>query len=209
MKINNKSIILSSSLCLIPIIISIVFYKYLPDKVATHFNMSGAADGYSSKNFAAFGLPLMMLVINIVVNISMLKDTTNKNTSRVIKNIGIWIVPIISILIQAAIIYYALDETINISKMLNIFMGLLFLIIGNYLPKCRMNHTIGIRTPWTLNDEEVWNKTHKVGGYLWVIGGFLMILLAFLNSMKGVTSLLVICTIVPIVYSFLIYKKSN
>ena len=81
------------------------------------------------------------------------------------------------------------------------------MIIGNYLPKCKQNYTVGIKTPWTLNNEEVWNKTHKISGYLWVIGGFIITISSFIGFESIMLVVLIIIAFVPIVYSYILYKK--
>ena len=92
-----------------------------------------------------------------------------------------------------------------------LFMGLLFIIVGNYLPKSRQNYTVGIRVPWTLADEENWNRTHRMAGFLWVLCGILLLVCALCRVRNPVLifGLLFVITIIPIVYSYLLYKKSG
>ena len=182
-KIISRTMIITSIICLIPFFISTIFYKSLPDQVATHFGFNGMPDGYSSKMFAAFGLPLIMLVINFISNFTIDNDPKKANASKRIKIIGKWTVPILSVLMQSS------------------------MIIGNYLPKCKQNYTVGIKTPWTLNNEEVWNKTHKISGYLWVIGGFIITISSFIGFESIMLVVLIIIAFVPIVYSYILYKK--
>ena len=99
---------------------------------------------------------------------------------------------------------------IPIERIVPILIGLLFLIIGNYLPRCRRNYTQGIKTPWTLNSDENWRKTHHLAGYLWIFGGLLMMLLAFAPEIMvkvGVVLLLVLTAGIPFVYSYTLYRK--
>ena len=88
-------------------------------------------------------------------------------------------------------------------------MGLLFVVIGNYLPKARRNYTIGIRLPWTLANEENWNRTHRIGGFLWVIGGILMIIMALtgLGRAGWMIGLFVVNALVPCIYSCWLHVK--
>nr|WP_275450028.1 SdpI family protein [Clostridium massiliodielmoense] len=80
---------------------------------------------------------------------------------------------------------------------------------GNYLPKCKQNYTVGIKLPWTLNSEENWNKTHRLGGYVWMAGGLILCILTWLNIYRQIATIVivVIISVIPIVYSFLLYKK--
>ena len=121
--------------------------------------------------------------------------------------IGKWTVPILSVLMQSSIIANAVGIKINISMYVSIGLGILIMIIGNYLPKCKQNYTVGIKTPWTLNNEEVWNKTHKISGYLWVIGGFIITISSFIGFESIMLVVLIIIAFVPIVYSYILYKK--
>ena len=89
-------------------------------------------------------------------------------------------------------------------------MGVIFLVTGNYLPKCRQNYTIGIKLPWTLDDEENWNYTHRLAGKLWMIGGVLIILLGFqtvVPPMAVSLTIMVVMTMIPAIASYLYYKK--
>lgn len=208
-KIINRTMIITSIICLIPFFISIIFYKSLPDQVATHFDFNGIPDGYSSRMFAAFGLPLIMLIINFISNFAIDKDPKKANVSKIIKIIGKWIVPILSVIMQSSIIAYAIGNKINISMYVSIGLGMIIMIIGNYLPKCKQNYTVGIKTPWTLNNEEVWNKTHKISGYLWVIGGLTITISSFIGFESIMIVVLVIIALVPIIYSYILYKKMN
>ena len=90
-----------------------------------------------------------------------------------------------------------------------LFMGALFVIIGNYMPKCKQSYTIGIKIPWTLNDEENWNKTHRMAGFLWVIGGVVIMATAFLGTFQLLFVVLIPMVIIPFVYSYLLYKKNK
>lgn len=206
-KIISRTMIITSIICLIPFFISIIFYKSLPDQVATHFDANGVPDGYSSKMFAAFGLPAFMLILNVIVNFFLDNDPKKANASKRIKIIGKWTVPILSVIMQSSIIAYAVGIKINISMYVSIGLGILIMIIGNYLPKCKQNYTVGIKTPWTLNNEEVWNKTHKISGYLWVIGGFIITISSFIGFESIMLVVLIIIAFVPIVYSYILYKK--
>lgn len=206
-KIISRTMIITSIICLIPFFISTIFYKSLPDQVATHFGFNGMPDGYSSKMFAAFGLPLIMLVINFISNFTIDNDPKKANASKRIKIIGKWTVPILSVLMQSSIITNAVGIKISISMYVSIGLGILIMIIGNYLPKCKQNYTVGIKTPWTLNNEEVWNKTHKISGYLWVVGGFIITISSFIGFESIMFIVLIIIAVAPILYSYILYKN--
>ena len=88
-------------------------------------------------------------------------------------------------------------------------MGLLFIIIGNLLPKCRQSYTMGIKLPWTLNNEENWNKTHRFGGKVWVVGGVIIMATAFAGSFWILLGMLIVMMALPTVYSYCLYRKQT
>ena len=90
--------------------------------------------------------------------------------------LALWLVPTVSLAGAATIYPYNLGYSVNIALVGQLVVGLLFIIIGNYLPKARQNYTLGIKIAWTLANEENWNRTHRLAGYLWMIGGLLLII---------------------------------
>ena len=106
------------------------------------------------------------------------------------------------------IIAAALNVNINVSTWVLCFVGILFIVIGNYLPKCKQNYTIGIKLPWTLNSEENWNKTHRFGGIVFVLFGLIQIAGAFLDFGGIITMITIFAVLlIPMIYSFILYKK--
>ena len=91
--------------------------------------------------------------------------------------------------------------------LVSVFMGLVFVAVGNYLPKCRLNYTIGIKIPWTLNSEENWNKTHRLAGFVWVIGGVLIAVLSIFSTLWLIFPVILVMTLIPMIYSYLLYRK--
>lgn len=117
------------------------------------------------------------------------------------KEIFVFLLPILMSGIQ-----FGYEISINI--VVPIFLGILFVILGNYLPKCRQNFTMGYRLPWTLNDEDNWNKTNRLAGYVMVLGGILIIIMSFFDLAFWAVILFVgAILIIPSVYSFLLYRK--
>jgi len=203
----NKSLILTSLICLFPILVGILLYDKLPSEIPIHFDFTGTADDYTSKNIAIFGLPLFLVFINILAHLGIDSDPKKQNTPLIIKNIGKWIVPIIAIFIVPTTFLIAIGIEIKITFIATIFVSILFIIIGNYLPKCKQNYTVGIKVPWTLNSEENWNKTHRFSGFLFFFVGIILFVSAFLNYFKILLVLIIVVAILPILYSFILYKK--
>ena len=119
----------------------------------------------------------------------------------------IWLIPVVSLLLAAFTFASSLGSDLPIERFLPVFMGLLFVIIGNYLPKCKQSYTIGIKIPWTLHSEENWNKTHRLAGWLWVVCGLAMMVSGFAGGFLLLLPLALVMVVVPMGYSFLLYRK--
>ncbi|CAM3228361.1 SdpI family protein [Streptobacillus ratti] len=202
--LNNKKILISILLCLLPVAYVLLIYDKLPEMIPTHWNFSGEIDGYTSKKVFVFGMPIFFAVMNIFT-IFMAKADPKKmgNNSFLFKNI-LWISPIFINLIMIFTVLIALGYNIDVPKIVKIFVGIVLIIVGNYLPKCKQNYTIGIKTPWTLNDEENWNKTHRFGGKIFVISGIVTILSIFIPYLYIVSLFLFFLILI---YSYLLHKN--
>lgn len=207
---NNKGkLILTSIAILLPVLVGLILWNDLPDTIATHWGFNGQADGYSSKALAVLGLPLLLLVVHWFCVFATKLDPKHKEINPKMFSIVLWICPAISIVMNTMVYLIALGKEIRFVSGVIIFMGLLFIIIGNYLPKCRQSFTMGIKLPWTLESEENWNKTHRMAGVLWVTGGIVIIATAIFESFIVFFSIVMLMVIVPTVYSYLNYKKNK
>lgn len=211
---NNKFLIITTIICILPMILGIVFYNKLPDEVITHWNAEGAADGYLEKNFAVFGLPLIMAGLNILLHFQINNDPKYERMGRMIVLISKLTVPVISVLMISASVIYSIEEyrpSVSVTKIVLILVSLLIILMGNYMPKCRQNYTVGIKLPWTLDDEDNWNKTHRLAGYVWMAAGIIMLIFTLLGKVHAYSMiiLIVIISAVPAVYSYLLYRKNN
>lgn len=204
-----KTIIITSVITLAPMIVGIILWDKLPDALPTHFGINNEPNDYSSKAFTVFGLPLLMLAMHIVCILATQLDPKNKNYSDKVFNMVLYIIPAVSLLICAMIYPYALGKEMHVGLIAILFMGLLFTVTGNYLPKCKQSYTMGIKLPWTLEDSENWTKTHALAGKIWVGGGLLVIATAFLESLVVFFGILTVMVLVPTVYSYLLYKNKK
>ena len=100
-----------------------------------------------------------------------------------------------------------LFRSVDIGFVVNGSVGLLFMLIGNYMPKCKQNYTTGITVPWTLHSQENWNRTHRLAGWVWIIGGVAMIVNSFLQLEWILFLTIAALVLIPIGYSFLLFKK--
>ncbi len=209
-KIINNPLILSLTLCLLPTILCSFIYNKLPDKIPTHFDINGNIDSYGSKLFVCIILPLILCIFNIITHLIINNDPNKKNHNKSLKILIYFLAPLMSVIFIPTTILISLGININMSVIAPVFMSIIFIFIGNYLPKCRQNYTIGIRLPWTLNNKENWKKTHRLAGLLFVISGILNILITIIFpnlSFYTLTISLIVSAIIPAIYSFLMYKK--
>ena len=206
MKKYKKRIIISSVITLLPILAGLILWNRLPDTIATHFGNDNVANGWSSKPFVVFAMPLLLLGLHLFILFVTMNDPKRKNISEKMFGFLIWFVPVLSVFIFSITYCNALGMNVNIGMAVNIIVGIIFLVIGNYLPKCKQNYTAGIRIPWTLNSTENWNRTHRLAGWLFMLGGILFFLNAFLQW-SGMFFVIIVIALLPEVYSFLLYKK--
>lgn len=214
MKINKKLLLLTSAVCLLPLIMSAAVYADLPAQVAIHWNAAGEPDGYASKAVAAFVLPLALLAMHVFSFVVTSSDPKRAGQSNVIRMFFFWLIPVLSLILTPVTLLIALGHSIPIPKLVSIIVGIIFLISGNYLPKTRQNYTIGIKIPWTLHDADNWNKTHRLAGFLWIIAGILFIATAFIPLPSQFMAFVILGTVVavsviPIIYSYCLYRKSK
>lgn len=209
MKAYKKTLVITLIITVLPCLIGLLLWNQLPDQIPTHFNIRNEADGYSSKPFAVFGLPLIMAAVQSVCAFAMLHDPKRKHIGEKVINLIHFIVPACSIFVFVLSFGTALGYSINVGIISNLLMAFLFLLIGNYLPKVKQNYTMGFKLPWTLNSEMNWNKTHRLAGWLWMLGGILMLLNVFLQSQLVLFAVILLSTLIPGIYSFLLYKKEH
>ena len=211
LKRNKIHICLTALLTASPMLVGLLLWNRLPDTIATHFNLNGAPNGWSSKPFTVFVLPLFLVAAHLICVIATLADPRKKNIQEKLFRLVLWICPLCSLLVCGPIYPYALGVPVNIGQLAGVFCGVLFLFIGNYLPKCRQSYTMGIKLPWTLANEENWNRTHRFGGWLWVAGGTVFILAALLNWMTIglLLGIVLIMVLLPTAYSFLYYLRTQ
>ena len=208
-KKNKLKIIISSVITLLPMIFGFLVWDRLPENVATSFGWNGEITGYSSKMFAVVGLPAILTFVNLICIIATSADPRRKNINNKVFSIVLSIVPVCSLLCGICIYANALGYKISVESIMPVFMGVLFLVLGFILPKCKQNYTIGIKLPWTLHDEKNWDKTHKFAGKFWIYGGITMVVAGLFNLTFLFMAIIFALVIIPTVYSYLIYKNKK
>lgn len=207
MKLQKRTVIISVAITLLPCLIGLLLWNRLPEVIATHFGYHNEPNGWSSKPFTVFGLPAILAAVQLFCLWAITNDPRKKNINGKLFTVVVWIIPVISQICCLSIYAVALNQKVNISLLVNIFTGILFLLIGNYMPKAKQNYTVGIKLPWTLNSEENWNRTHRMAGRLWMLGGLAMLVNVFFHSNVVLAVVLCAMGILPIFYSYLLFKK--
>lgn len=206
-RLRKSSIVSIITSILILIIFNILFYDKMPAELPTHWNFRGEVDDYSSRFDAMVLTHGFLVVMNIFACFMLDNDPRNKRQNKFVMTISKLAVPAIMIVVYTITVMVGLGRDVNVSVIIPLFVGLLFIAIGNYLPKTRRNYTMGIKLPWTLNSDENWRRTHRLGGICFVILGLCLILSVFLKSEIVFLVPLILGGIIPTFYSYYLYTK--
>ena len=209
MKMNKKLLLLTSIVILFPILWGVMIWSQLPNQISIHFNAAGQANNFQSKALAVFGLPFFLLLVHLFVIFVTARDPKNQTMNEKMGKVIYWLTPIVSLSLSYLIYSKALGSTTNPSIFVSALLGLIFVMMGNYMPKLKVNHTVGIRLPWTLQSEDNWHKTHRLAGKLWVLGGLILLIEAGIQFAVPYVMGIVILTIVliPILYSYQLSRE--
>lgn len=198
-------------IALIPFVYLVFVWKHLPEMVPMHWNASGEIDRYGSKNelwlttFIMAGIGYFLFLILPKIDPKGKLNSMGNKLNYLRFALSLFMSAI------AVFIIYSVQQSQSKPTFIFILIGLLFTILGNYFKTIKPNYFIGIRTPWTLENEDVWKKTHLLGGKLWFVGGLLIILLSLILpenlSFYIFMTVTIVISVVPIVYSFLEFKK--
>lgn len=196
----------------LPFIYLAYIWNTLPETVPTHWNASGEIDGYGSKNSLLL-IPFMLpVLVYIIMTIAPKIDPKNKIAimGKKYEQLKFFLVLFMSIL-ALFIIYSSKTQSFSSPNIIYILLGLLFAGLGNFMKTVKPNYFIGIKTPWTLENETVWKKTHLLGGKIWFVGGLLIVCMSLIFTAQTAATLFVIIavliTIIPLVHSYIEFKK--
>lgn len=201
-------------LILVMFLSGIALYPRLPDQIPIHWNIEGEVDDYASRFWGVFMLPFTNLLVLLTFTFMPLLDPRKENypkfsrSYRAIKAITVVFFAVLHFLVLA----FALGYELDISRIVVVGAALLFIVMGNYLPKVKHNYFVGVRVPWTLASEKVWKKTHRFAGKLFVISGIIIFLSIFVSEIIRFW-LIMICALVTslasMVYSYLVYRQEE
>lgn len=202
-------IAVSMALMLVPMLMGVLLWDQLPDTMITHWGADGVADGSSGKAFAVFGVNGILIALNLLAIVATAADKKNHSQSVKAMSVVFWIIPMMSMAVNGLLYGIALEREISFAVM-PLILGVTFVLLGNQMPRYSQNSTMGVKLPWTLANEENWNKTHRFAGKIWVGCGFAMLLSCLLpvGWMMVAMFAVILISIVPVLlYSYGIYRK--
>ncbi|MGD0154241.1 MAG: SdpI family protein [Thermacetogeniaceae bacterium] len=198
-------------LLLVLVVASVLVFPHLPARVPGHWNVAGQVDRYTSRAFAAFFYPLLIIWIYLMMVLMPLIDPKRQNYARfegayrllrsalVLFLSGTWAITILT----------GLGYSLNVGMIMKGGIGLLFLLIGSMMGQIRFNYFVGVKTPWTLADERVWQTTHHFAGRIWVLGSLLILLSATVSGDWGAIlfiGIVAMLALAPIIFSYVEYN---
>ena len=210
-KISTKKLIIWG-LAIVPLLIIGIFNNSLPEQIPIHWSLDGSVQ-YGS-HFTLWINGSMGILFAILFPILRKIDPRSKNYdkfSKYYEEFQIFMM-LFFVALTSVIVSESLNPgRINVEMVIVLLVGILFTIIGNMMPKFKNNFFIGIRTPWTLANEEVWNRTHRLGGIMWFFGGLIIIAAAILLSSSALFTVVMVVTltisIVPIFMSYFWFRE--
>jgi uncharacterized membrane protein len=194
------------------LVAGVLVYPHLPEQVPSHWNIHGEVDGYSSRFWGAYGIPLLSAGIYLLMLFLPLIDPRRDNyvkfgkTYRILKLLlvcffsGLYVITLLA----------ALGYNVSVERLVPLGASLLIIVIGSLMGKIRHNYFVGIKLPWTLANEYVWQMTHRMAGPLWMAAGFAGMVGAIIGGKAAVILLfggLSVAVVVPAIYSYLLYRK--
>jgi len=201
-------------IAVVAVALSVWAYPRLPPSVVTHWSLNGTPDGYSSRLWALAIIPVMLVIMTVIFNVLPKIDPRHENYVKFLSSYWLIANAVIVFLLVAhgLIIAAGLGFSIKIDRLMPLGIGLLFVFLGNFLTRVEPNWFVGIRTPWTLSSDTVWRRTHRTGGWVFVIGGLVLASTALLPRAAFLPLLIatiVIMPAIPIVQSYVLWKREQ
>lgn len=201
-------------IALLPLLYLVFVWNSLPEKVPLHWNLEGEIDNWGSK-YTLIGLVFFMPILTYILMLVVPKIDPKKRIETMggkydqFKFILVAFMSVLSIFI----IYISKNQKLSSPSMIVVLVGILFVFMGNYFKVIKPNYFIGIKTPWTLENEDVWKLTHLLAGKMWVIGGIVIVICSLIVpedlNFYIFMSITAVISFVPLVYSYLIYQKTK
>lgn len=192
------------------IVVAAVLYPNLPEQIPIHWNVRGEVDGYMKKPGGVFIMPAMALFTYVIMKVIPIISPRGYRTDKFADVVNVFQVTLVGFMsiVAVLVLLEAHGLNVRINEMIIAGTGLLFVILGNYMGKIGKNFFIGIRTPWTLASNEVWNRTHRLGGWLFMLSGVIIWTGALLRiSIIWTVGAAVGIMLIPAIYSYVIYRR--
>ncbi|NLM20376.1 MAG: SdpI family protein [Peptococcaceae bacterium] len=212
--ITRPVLFISIFLCILNLIVGAVVYPQLPEKVPTHWNFAGEVDGWGSPFQGAFLIPLIMIGALALLYFLPKIDPKRENYIKMGKAYSG--IALVMMLFFTVLQFGSLGSILgyfnisNVPKVIMLGVGVLIAVIGKYMGGLKHNYFAGIKTPWTLANEEVWRRTHRMAGPIWVVGGILIAVIGFIPAQYKLglfIAVMLVLTLIPVAYSYIIFKK--
>lgn len=201
-------------LAAITVLFSFYFYAHFPERVVTHWNFSGQPDGYGGRTSAAFGLAAIIPALYVLMMVFPYLDPRRE---RYVEFRSVYLsfrtlLMFVMLAVYVATGLWNVGYPVQINHVVPFIIGLMFLFLGNYMGKIKPNWFFGIRTPWTLSSENVWNRTHRLGGWMFVLFGLAIMVSPYLSPTLGFGVFIAgvfIAVFGTVVYSYVIYRQEK
>jgi len=190
-------------------ITALVVWNRLPDELPVHWNAAGEVDRYGGKFEGLLLMPLMALGTYLLILFLPKIDARRKNQDPMLLSFIALITTLLLVVIYFTTVAIAFGYDIPLPRVLSFAMGILFLLMGNVMPKVQSNWFIGVRTMWTLESEHSWFMTHRLAGWVFSVGGIVLLLTSFFLPMRGLyipIIVLVVATLLLIPYSYFVWR---
>ncbi|MCJ7826280.1 SdpI family protein, partial [Patescibacteria group bacterium] len=204
--------IINSAIIVLMFIVGLVLFPMLPDTIPIHWNVFGQVDNYMPKNPAVWFIPILTLLMFVSFQIFPHFDPKKDKYKLFKQEWKIMQAGLVGFMayLQFTILYITLHPSVPMMPMMFIGLGALFILMGNYMSKIRQNYFIGMKLPWTLANEDNWNKTHRFASWCFVGAGILTLAEAYFIWFAPVVIFgsIFLALALPIIYSFLLFKKA-
>ena len=212
MKENKKNLFFSTTIFSLSIILALVFYDRLPERIPINFDYSSSADFYANKTKTLLFVITFLILLYIALFLIISLDPKSEKHDQNYKHIFLLFIPILNFLIVSLTIWKTYNENIDVERIILALISLLVAISGIFMPKIKRNYTMGFRTSWAMEDDYVWKKTQKSAGILFFISGVLSLFaltLSFKYGLYVLLSSLLISSLITFIYSYLVFRKNK
>lgn len=210
---NRSTAVISLLLVALSVVVGVLLYPVLPDPMPSHWNAAGEVDGYMSKAWGVFLLPLVTAGLTLMLLVIPAIDPLKANIEAFRRSYNVFVVGFVvfMLFVYGLTLAAALGWQFNMSSVLLPVMGVLLIGLGRLIKRAKRNYFIGIRTPWTLNSDQNWDATHALGARMFTAAGVITIIGALLGE-TGIWVMLaavLLAALVPIVYSYLLWRREQ